>query len=648
MENSKRNNVRGFSVIEILLAVAVLGFGLLAVAKLHTTMVSNSVDNKARHEALAIANSRLDELRNYSGAVTNRDEFEVAYAATAGYVNNTGVAGNIAQYQRTERITLGGTVRTLVVQVDWTDETGNAQFVELNSNLSWQNPRSSSDFLTKLNDPLVDSATGRARLGDGLLEDDAPTTSNDDGTEIYDAGNGDLGLVSGDQIVLTLEDACVNGSCIDFVKIDGRIYIDRATQNSLSPGDIFVQASDAAFCQRYFIDGNGDVIEVTDTTTSVLSTANGDYDYFEYRCYVGGGWHGNIGILLAGGVAQNDKVCLGDPVSTNSWEDPEISIRRSYRGMLYKIVGGSTETFVDSEGVTRTRYYSQGVADAVVIPAAGEPTHDFVISSMSTSLTTGDNCISQGVMVRPDSTVSGVPGAAFAGMPTDFVCFNSEDILDTYDPTYFGADDFCPYDPTDPPVTAYTISGIAEVVASNSDYLNTITINTSDGENNCTLGMFNQAGATYSANYNCTIFDWGTGWQGYTEVSGQIDKVACNPSRNSYTGISTSLTDQLHNCTVGDIVIVQGTIDAPNNLGLDSVTISGGGACSIAGDGASYICQSNTFSSATWTGSVNFNTSGTLCPVSGLDEATGVAPYTNLDPGFYDLNLVIKMTANQC
>ena len=390
------------------------------------------------------------------------------------------------------------------------------------------------------------------------------------------------------------------------------------------------------------------MVQVTDTTTSVLSTANGDYDYFEYRCYVGGGWHGNIGILLAGGVAQNDKVCLGDPVSTNGWEEPEISIRRSYRGMLYKIVGGSRETFVDSEGVTRTRYYSQGVADAVVIPAAGEPTHDFVISRLSPSLTTGDNCISQGVMVRPDSTVSGVPGAAFAGMPTDFVCFNSEDILDTYDPTYFGADDFCPYDPTDPPVTAYTISGIVEVVASNSDYLDTITINTSDGENNCTLGMFTQAGTTYRANYNCTIFDWGTGWEGYTEVSGQIDKVACNPSRNSYTGISTSLTNQVHNCTVGDIVIVQGTLDAPNNLGLDSVTISGGGACSIAGDGASYICQSNTFSSATWTGSVTFNTSGTFCPVSGLDEATGVAPYTNVDPGFNDLNLVIKMTANQC
>ena len=72
VDNSKRNYLRGFSVIEILLVVAILGFGLLAVAKLHTTMVANSVDNKARHEALAIANSRLDELRNYSGAVTSR------------------------------------------------------------------------------------------------------------------------------------------------------------------------------------------------------------------------------------------------------------------------------------------------------------------------------------------------------------------------------------------------------------------------------------------------------------------------------------------------------------------------------------------------------------------------------------------------
>ena len=578
----------------------------------------------------------------------------MAYAATAGYVNNTGVAGNIAQYERTERITQDGTVRILVVQVDWTDETGNPQFVELNSNLSWQNPRSSSDFLSKLNDPLVDSATGRARLGDGLLEDGAPTTSNDDGTEIYDPGNGDLGLVSGDQIVLTLEDACVNESCIDFVTIEGRVYIDRATQNDLSPGDIFIQASDAAFCQRYFIDDNGDkddtgeVVQVTDTTTTVLSTANGDYDYFDYRCYVGGGWHGNIGILLAGGVSQNDKVCLGDPVSTNAWQEPEISIRRSYRGMLYRIVDDSAETFVDAEGVTRTRYYSQGVADAVVLPSPGEPTHDFVISSMSSTRTTGDNCISQGVMVRPDSMLSGVPGAAFAGMPTDFVCFNSEDILDTYDPAQFGADDFCPYDPTDPPVTAYTISGIAEVVASNSDYLDTININTSDGENNCTLGLFSLAGTTYSANYNCTIFDWGTGWEGYTEISGEIGRAACNPPRNSYSSISTSLTNQVHNCSIGNVVIVQGTIDTPRNRSLDSVTISDGGTCSIAGDGASYICQSNVFSPNTWTGSVTFNTSGIFCPVSGLNEATGVAPYTNVNPGFYDLNLVIKAKANRC
>jgi hypothetical protein len=108
------------------------------------------------------------------------------------------------------------------------------------------------------------------------------------------------------------------------------------------------------------------------------------------------------------------------------------------------------------------------------------------------------------------------------------------------------------------------------------------------------------------------------------------------------------LTDQVHNCTVGNIVIVQGTIDTPWNQSLDSVTISDGGACSIAGDGASYICQSSAFTPDSWTGSVTFNTSGIFCPVSGLDEATGIAEYTNVDPGFHDLNLVIKARANQC
>ena len=324
-----RSTSRGFSVIEVMAAIVILGFGLLGVAKLHTTMTANSLDNKSRSEALTIARSRLEEIRNYSETVASRDEFDQTYSVTAGYVNDTDVPGNIADYARNEKISLSGTNRALNVQVSWTDESGSQQLVELQSGLAWQNPRSAADVLAALNKPLIVSATGRAHLGDGVLGDGGSISGYDDGTEIFNLGNGDLGLVSGDQIVLTLEDACVADTCIDFVTVNGRVYIDRATQRDLSPGNIFIQASDAAFCQRYYNDAQGDVVVVDNDTTTVLSTANGDYDYFEYRCYVGGGWHGNIGLLLAGGIKQRDKVCMGDPVSLNQWEEPEMSVRQS-------------------------------------------------------------------------------------------------------------------------------------------------------------------------------------------------------------------------------------------------------------------------------------------------------------------------------
>jgi hypothetical protein len=239
----------------------------------------------------------------------------------------------------------------------------------------------------------------------------------------------------------------------------------------------------------------------------------------------------------------------------------------------------------------------------------------------------------------------------FAGMPNDFICFNSEDLLDPFDDTKFGADNFCPYDPTDPPVTAHNISGTILVESANTDYLDTITVNTSDGEGNCSLGSFAPVSGIYTASYGCTVFDWGTGWEGYIETRGQIDKVSCNPSRNTYIGVSSSIltTDtEPFKCFIGNIVVVQGTITGPGTVALTSATISDGGICKIAGDGASYTCQSDVFTSSTWSGSVTFTNTGVLCPATGLDESTGKATYTNILPDFYDLNMTIAENTSQC
>ena len=56
----------GFSLLEVLVAVAVLSFGLLALATLQISVMRDSSDTKSRSVALSIAKDRLERLRRYT------------------------------------------------------------------------------------------------------------------------------------------------------------------------------------------------------------------------------------------------------------------------------------------------------------------------------------------------------------------------------------------------------------------------------------------------------------------------------------------------------------------------------------------------------------------------------------------------------
>ena len=56
---------RGFSLVEVLVAMAVMATGLLAVATFQSDLISGSGTNKARSEALALAQARIEQLRNF-------------------------------------------------------------------------------------------------------------------------------------------------------------------------------------------------------------------------------------------------------------------------------------------------------------------------------------------------------------------------------------------------------------------------------------------------------------------------------------------------------------------------------------------------------------------------------------------------------
>jgi Tfp pilus assembly protein PilV len=668
----------GFGLIEILVTLGVLSVGIVGVTVLQSTVTRQSSENKSRAEALAIAQSRIEEMRNYTGDVKTLAGFNLQFPTSNDFGNSFPVTGTNAAFTREEQIGASGELRTVAVRVTWTDGDGVSQSVNLNTQLSYISPRSIGDTALEAATSVVDSPTGRARLGDGELPADVELSDlahNGDLTYLYDQGTERMLVTADKDIVLTLEEACQTeqGTCIDFVRIKGRVYIDRTSQGSLPPGEVHVVASDAAYCSRYWTTTSGQtttVHPVTNTTTSTITTGNGtngSYTYFDYTCYIGGGWHGNIGILLADGLGNADKICVGDPVTSDAWATPIIASRRVYRGMLYKPapsssttiqVNGATvavESYVSSTGATVPRFYSQGIADSIELPAAGDKTHDFVIGSFQANKTDGSYCETEGVMTRTDSATGSpaVVGALFSNVPTDFVCLNGG-LLDDYDTGIYANSTTCPYDPSDPPSSSHTVSGSITLTASDTadhDVIAaTIKAETSDGLNNCTMTTAatpNAGGTAYVATYICDVYDWGNGWNGYIEADYDAAEMECDPYQLTKTAMTTNSTgNNFTNCTTGSFAVVSGTVTASGSRKLSTVAMGTDGACTVAANGLSFECISTEYTGPTKTFSITFTAnSGVVCRPSAPHSISYTRAFTN-QPAGNATPLVIKIASN--
>ncbi len=655
--NSNCGTQRGFTLVEVLIAFAVLAFGLLAITSFQSKLVTGSGTNKARSEAIALAQQKLDEIRSYtneptlvanlegSDVVNSDDTFpdnvaDGTYPLAGGILTPEELSGINALFSRQWNVAVAGDVADVAVTVSWEDPRLGTQSVTLDTSVTWHNPRGSAD-LTEVDEPLVPSATGRAHLGDGHVDPSTIPSADDNGDGTSDGdydGDGDLELVdnaSGD-VVLTLDDACQlvgdTTVCTDFVRIQGRVYIDK-TDSNMALSDVYILASDAAYCARDLVDAG-------------TTTPNGNYDYYDYTCYIGGGWHGNIGLLM-NGAGPNDAACVGDPNAdwsdgTQTWKRYELAKRRVYRGMIHKIDADGNE-ITDADG--NTLFYSQGIADAVTLPDSGWAEryygHDFVVTTITGSGSgggTASDCLP--ALTRTDADPDGDPATAnlFDGVSSDFVCLNSDNVLnvgtdpngesvylDTFDDTVYAARNSCPYDPSDPPSHRFVISGNIVTAATPS----VMDVMTSDGEDNCKWTI---SGTTTS--YSCDVYAWenadGTinGWDGTITVTppatmkcqsgisvvADVDEaLASNPAYTTYAGVDGSPSyenNQHYACIELDSMQVTGTITAEgSDLSGGDVTASDGSPCtySPAGSTATYSCSVVELGVGLgWTGTVSF------------------------------------------
>lgn len=689
-----RHKSSGFGLIEILVTLGVLSVGILGVTTLHGVIARQSSDNKARSEAMSIAQSRIEDMRNYTNAAGSVTGFNSLYSDTTGYGNSTNITGISADFVRTENIATVGTVKEVAVMVAWMDNRNVRQSVNLNTEFSFVSPRKVGDSALESSEEKVASPTGRAKLGDGTVTDeqlaDADTQDNNDGTKELIDGSDRL-LAVGNDVVLTLVEACQTegGTCADFVRIKGKVYVDRDQLGTLAMGAINVLASDAAFCSRSYVPygmTENDRVSVTNNTTTTVKTSvstNGEYSYFDYTCYLGGGWYGNVGLLISGNT--NWDGCVGDPTSANAWEQPIRASRRVYRGMLYKDDPDEADGKEKVSGTSLVQYYSQGIGDSVELPEAGTPTvtatHDFIITGAfsASQLGNANPCLNLGPMTRTDSNLNGSTGDRFEGMPDDFYCLNDGylDDVSTLDviPTGFGVEvhpsygNTCPYNPADPPATQHHVTGeitMSAPVTTDNDVLAAgIGAFTSDGPGTCTMGSVvpDVGMAEYSRSYDCIVYDWSTtindvevlnGWTGYIEVDYDQSSMSCDPNRISFVDqTADTANNDFTNCSPGSFIYFTGTvITAPNNRELQTVSISDvGGSCTLAAGGLSFTCLTDEFPDgvSTWTGTISMTTdTNVVCTATSTGANPGIFAYTNQASGFIDLNITLATNSNAC
>ena len=136
---------RGVSLVEALVALAVMAFGMLALVGVQATMRLNSDVAKQRGEATRIATEEIERLRGFETIAVVAGEADYASydgmaSGTPAYAAAGGIGNTTYSITRTVITAAGLPHKSIAVRVNWFDRSNQAQSVTLETAISGTNP----------------------------------------------------------------------------------------------------------------------------------------------------------------------------------------------------------------------------------------------------------------------------------------------------------------------------------------------------------------------------------------------------------------------------------------------------------------------------------------------------------------------------
>jgi hypothetical protein len=130
---------RGVSLVEAIVAMAVMAFGMMAIVGLQSTLRLNSDITKQRGEAVRIAEDAIEAWRAFSVIETTAGR--TAYNDIAlGALDDVAVNGSNTTFTLKRTVSPGQGWKAFRVEVSWIDRTGLEQRVALNSVIGGADP----------------------------------------------------------------------------------------------------------------------------------------------------------------------------------------------------------------------------------------------------------------------------------------------------------------------------------------------------------------------------------------------------------------------------------------------------------------------------------------------------------------------------